>query len=285
MSEEKKDLTSIFELTEENELPGSEAATSQTSAPSIEQTLAAATFEMADSATENPFSDPPAAPEETQMSVQAEAQQEDPPLPEDVGPHEPFDLWIDGPMTAEEKAKLIEILETEKFGIREGDIELQLQGIKVRIPRISEYAGVLLVQALRASRAVFRLVPTQENFMGENVATYASGPVQSEARSEKPVHPAENIPVVASPTLSHSVTFVTIDMLSASASFSSTHMHPNSSTEYQSLLEALQRELKYKAYRKKADAVVNFQVQLIPLTLPTEYKMVASGTAVKYTSS
>jgi len=289
MSEEKKDLTNIFELTEENEAPTQNPQEESTEAftrtvSSDDRTQA---FELTDLPSEPSevthapeFSPPPLGDEVSQI-------QEDPnppPMPEDVGPHEPFDLWVDGHLSPEEKAKLIELLETEKFGIRESDIELQLQGTRVRIPRISEYGGVLIVQALRGSKAVFRLLPSHDSHAPEPSASFSthSETVQS---SDKPVHPAENIPVVTSPTLSNSSSFVTIDMLTASASFSSHHLQPHASTEYQSLLEALQRELKYKAYRKKADAVVSFQVQLIPLTLPSEYKMVASGTAVKYTAS
>ena len=53
------------------------------------------------------------------------------------------------------------------------------------------------------------------------------------------------------------------------------------SMEYQELLERLQREIKYKAFRKGAVGVVGFSIQLTALSTPTHYRVLAMGTAVK----
>ncbi|OFZ70214.1 MAG: hypothetical protein A3K03_05995 [Bdellovibrionales bacterium RIFOXYD1_FULL_44_7] len=54
-----------------------------------------------------------------------------------------------------------------------------------------------------------------------------------------------------------------------------------SSSEYQEVLEGLKREMKYKAYRKGADAVVNFSISLTLLSVPSRYRLTAMGSAVK----
>src|SRR5437764_1503439 len=69
----------------------------------------------------------------------------------------PFSLMIEGTLRPEEREKLIDLISREKFGIREVDLEPQLESGRILIPRISEYAGVLLVQALRNTQARLRL--------------------------------------------------------------------------------------------------------------------------------
>ena len=58
-------------------------------------------------------------------------------------------------------------------------------------------------------------------------------------------------------------------------------LQAESSPEYQMLLEALQRELKFKAYRKRATAIVSFSVQLQQLHMPVHYRVLVTGSAVK----
>ena len=54
------------------------------------------------------------------------------------------------------------------------------------------------------------------------------------------------------------------------------------STEYQRVLDNLQRELKYKAHRKGATGIVSFTIQTVPLTLPSQYRILVVGTAIRH---
>jgi uncharacterized protein YbjQ (UPF0145 family) len=58
-------------------------------------------------------------------------------------------------------------------------------------------------------------------------------------------------------------------------------LQAESPPEYQMLLGALQCELKFKAYRKGATAIVSFSVQLQQLHMPTYYRVLVTGAAVK----
>ena len=77
--------------------------------------------------------------------------------------------------------------------------------------------------------------------------------------------------------------FTVLDVVTASATLSTEVVEAESSAEYNELVEALQRELRYKAFRKGANAVVNFSIKLTGLSLPTHYRLMAAGSAVKTT--
>ncbi len=184
----------------------------------------------------------------------------------------PFSLVITGPLTPQEKEKLLDILSREKMGIQEMDLEPQLQSGKILIPRISEYAGVMIIQAMRGTRAKMSLAPSDQMTesalaSSESHASYSGGEL----------HPVEKIPT--SQTLipgAHP-----IDALVASATLRSNIVEAENSSEYQEILEALQREIKYKAYRKGANAVMSLTIQLVQLDLPTHYRLTVTATAAR----
>ena len=77
----------------------------------------------------------------------------------DQAPSIPFSLMITGTFPDTDKEKLLEILSKNSFGIRGADLEPQFEAGKVLIPRISEYAGVMIVQALRDAPLEMTLAP------------------------------------------------------------------------------------------------------------------------------
>ncbi len=199
----------------------------------------------------------------------------------------PFSLLIQGFLRPEERDRLLDILSRENMGIREMDLEPQLASGKILIPRISEYAGVLLVQALRGAKAQIKLGPSDTIFAtadtrseSEEGLSEVSGESSSSYSSEIS-HPAEQIPLTTDEKLSHLIHFSIIDTLMASATLKATVIEAESSAEYLDIVEALQREIKYKAYRKGAHGVINFKIQLNQLSSPTHYRILAMGTAIK----
>jgi len=201
----------------------------------------------------------------------------------------PFSLLIQGPLRPEEKQKLIELVTQENMGIREIDLEPQLAAGRVLIPRISEFAGILLIQALRATRAQIKFGPSDSIFTSQasredsdintNPAEKAT-PVVETSLPDELAHPAENLPLTTGDQLPGGRAFTLIDLISASAVLKSKIVEAERSAEYHEIIEALQREIKYKAYRKGASAVILFKVQLNPLSSPTHYRILATGTAV-----
>lgn len=206
-----------------------------------------------------------------------------------------FSLMIEGPLKPEEREKLLDVLSRENLGIREVDLEPQFESGRVLIPRISEYAGILLVQALRNARASMRLGPSERIFATESTrdegldgsigASSADAKtlaiMSSPASLTDPSHPAEAIAISTAPSMPNILLPVVIDTVTASATLTGRTVEMEESGEYQQVLDNLQRELKFKAFRKGAEAIVGFKIQLTPLHVPTQYRLLLSGVAIR----
>ena len=74
-----------------------------------------------------------------------------------------------------------------------------------------------------------------------------------------------------------------VEIVSDASFYSLVHemVEAEKSSEYQEILEALLRELKYRAYRRGASGITQLSVQLDPLIQPTRYRLTVSGTAVR----
>lgn len=199
----------------------------------------------------------------------------------------PFSLLITGPLSAHEKEKLLDLLSRHNMGIREVDLEPQFIGERILIPRISEYAGILLVQALRGTRAKLRLGPSDSIFSTEETREEASsidpdlktGELRIQASENTP--PAEQIRISADSTIPDIPTPQFIDSIFASAILEADTVEAQNSPEYEEVLDALIRELKYKAHRKGAIAITHFTLDLTPLSLPSQYRLTVKGSAIK----
>jgi hypothetical protein len=198
----------------------------------------------------------------------------------------PFSVMITGRLTPEEREKLLDLISREKMGIRDVDLEPQFAAERVLIPRISEFAAVLIVQALRATQAELRLGPSDRIF--STADTRASerdsgfpGAAQSEIYSEASLHPAEDVILTSLSQLPDYPHFTVIDVVTASASLTSRAVEVESSSEYREILDALQRELRFKAFRKGASAVLNFTLTLTQLSSPTQYRLTVMGSAIR----
>lgn len=206
----------------------------------------------------------------------------------------PFSLMIHGALRPEEKEKLLTLLSEENMGFREIDLEPQLANNRILIPRISEYAGILLIQALRGTRAQIRFGPSDTIFSTEDTRSSSEEGADEVDENLSSFtsdfsHPAESIPVSSSDRISdvspiRTTQYEVVDTLTASATLKSKTVEAENSTEYQQIIEALQRELKYKAFHKGASSIIHFKIQLTSLSSPTHYRILALGTAVKAVS-
>lgn len=196
----------------------------------------------------------------------------------------PFSLLIDGELTPTEKEKLVDLLNREDMGIREVDLQPQFENNRVLIPRVSEYAGVLIVQTLKTANVRMRLGPSDEIFSTESEEETLSRPKPvstSGSHTGGALHPAESITMTSEGYLPQLTDFEVIDTIVASATLESTMIEAQKSEKYTELLEGLQKELQYKAHRKGAVAIVRLTIQLQPLSLPTLYRLTLTGLAIK----
>lgn len=198
----------------------------------------------------------------------------------------PFTLRVTGHLQSDERARFSDLITRENLGIREVDLEPQFEAGRILIPRVSEYAAVLLVQAIRGASVEIDLAPSDEAEATWN-QSYSASEVSGSHHALPDSHdnPAESLPVTSDSQIPELGPYVVVDAVTASASLSSQSVEAEHSREYQELLEALQRELKYKAYRRGANAILCFQVTLTPLTLPSRYRLTVIGSAVKFAAS
>jgi hypothetical protein len=184
----------------------------------------------------------------------------------------PFTLRIEGKLSPQEAEKLLDVLSREKMDIREVDLEPQLEAGRVLIPRISEYAGVLLIQA-------------KIYFQPSDIDPSASDSVapadfNDSFNTVDAAPSAESLPVTQGDDLPQLGVFQVIDTLLVSGMLTTRSVEALNSNEFTILTESLMRELKFKAARRGARGITHLSIQLTPLTLPTDYRVTVSGTAV-----
>ncbi len=190
----------------------------------------------------------------------------------------PFTLRIEGKLSPQEAEKLLDVLSREKMDIREVDLEPQLEAGRVLIPRISEYAGVMLIQALRGIRAKIFFQPSDIDPSASDSLAPADFNNSFETVVASPS--AESLPVTQGDDLPQLGVFQVIDTLLVSGMLTTRSVEALNSNEFTILTESLMRELKFKAARRGARGITHLSIQLTPLTLPTDYRVTVSGTAV-----
>ncbi len=218
--------------------------------------------------------------------------------PARVNAARPFHLWITGPLAPHEKEKLTELINREDFGIREVDLSVQLEAGRILLPRISEFAAVLVAQALKGSAVELRMQPSDlvSNDLsadGQSASSEAgtvgfAAPREPHSRPTSPIeddHPAERIPVTGEARISGQETLIPVDVLVATGLLREPDWRAESSDAYSELVESLKRELRYKAHLKKADALVGFEARVLesPWLSEKECRIEVRATAVRFT--
>lgn len=211
-----------------------------------------------------------------------------PPVDVHVPASVPFSLMIVGRLKEHEKEKLLMILSRENLGIREVELEHQFAAGRILIPRISEYAGVVLLQALRNANVSLRLGPSEQIFASREAhedpeSELAARPsANTYSRSESAESDADRIPIS---TQSIAKPFQVIDTLHASMNIKSSQLGASVSDVFEESLEALKRQLKHRAFHKQATHLIHFRSDLIPVNHMQSYKLVVQATAVRLQSN
>jgi len=197
----------------------------------------------------------------------------------------PFTLRIKGRLKVYEKEKFLSIINRENLGIREVELEPQFDAGHILIPQISEYVGILLVQALRNAQVEMFLGPAHEIFpnsesLGQDDLIFA-GQNQTGLTTQSGAHPAQEIPLTLEPMLPGRSFKKVIDTFTVSVTLKSAQLESPHNTALDDAIEGLKSQLRQMAYYRKANALLSFRTQVIPLRDETQVKVLAQAVAAE----
>jgi hypothetical protein len=197
----------------------------------------------------------------------------------------PFNLWVEGEFTAEDREKLTELLEREEFGIREVDLELQWETGRILLPQISEYAAMRVAQTLRESALELKM---QANMIEAELPGSQKGlQSQTQTQTHSPaIHPAETIPITSLESIESSPqpeAWETIDTILVTGLLKEPEWKAEQTDAFSKLVESLKRELRYRAHIKRAEALIRFKAEVLTSPWPSasECRVQVSALAVK----
>lgn len=202
----------------------------------------------------------------------------------------PFTVFIEGKLEDDERARLVDIVNREKLGVTELDLEPQFAAGKILIPRVSEYAAVLILSQLRSVKGKMRMGLSEEMNLETAPVSQTQGAVEvnpmlsaftGPGGKDESIHPAEILPVTAAEVLPGFGPFHVVDAVTATASLKIPHGRIEFSPEFRDLSEKLKAELQFKAYRKGANGIIHFSIQVVPLSDPTVFRLLAAGSAIR----
>jgi uncharacterized protein YbjQ (UPF0145 family) len=198
----------------------------------------------------------------------------------------PYSLLIEGPLETHEREALLQILDRENLGIREVELEPQFAAGRILIPRISEYAGVLIVQTLRGSAARMRLGPSEKIYasketLDEEPLIYPPGADTEILVNESETAEANRVILTTDATVPGQETLDALGVIHASTNLKSSHVAKAQDPHFQEAIDRLKHQLRSQARHRGANALVSFKYDLHPLEGQTVYKLVVQGTAVR----
>ncbi len=198
----------------------------------------------------------------------------------------PYSLRIDGILRQHEREALVQILTRENLGIREVELEPQFAAGQILIPRVSEFAGVQIVQALRNSTARMRLGPSDRIFASkeshdEDPLIYPPNPDAEVLITEEVAHQADQVALTTDDNLPGKQILQAMDVLHGSVNLKASHVAQPQSPVFHEAIERLKRQLKFQAHHRGANALLGFHYEFHPLEGQTLYKLVVQARAVR----
>ncbi len=199
----------------------------------------------------------------------------------------PFSLLIEGALRQHEKEALLQILSRENLGIREVELEPQFAAGHLLIPRISEFAGVMIVQALRNSTARMRLGPSEKIYVSKQAEddderlVFPPNANAEILRTEEGPAPSERVVLTPEDSVPGRKVLQALDTLHSSMNLKAIHLAHPQSPLFQDALERLKKALKFQAHHRGANALLGFKYELLPLEGQTVYKLIVQARAVR----
>jgi uncharacterized protein YbjQ (UPF0145 family) len=202
----------------------------------------------------------------------------------------PYSILIDGKLELHEQERLLDIVSRETLGIRTVELEPQLQAGRILIPRISEYAGVQIAQALRNAKVTIRLGLSEKIYQNselrkDNDALFSPKAPNYVRRMEASRESVEEMLLTTDSEIPGMKIKKILDTFQATLNLRAIHVHSPNSAFFQESLENIKKQLRLKAHHKGADALIRFKTELFPLEDNSQYKLLAEAVAVQFESN
>ena len=190
----------------------------------------------------------------------------------------PYHLYLNGNFGPYERDKLLLFITENDIGVNSQDLDLQIRAGKVFFPRISEFAGIKLIQELRDSGLQFRFTPSERDH-DESVHQseglefhYQPAPVDAKPQIPIPVLP-ENSKLAEE--------YIEIDTLQLNQYLKAEIVEAEQSDLFQEILDRMLESLKQKVRIKGGDALGNVVQKITSLRLPSQYQIMIQASVLK----
>jgi hypothetical protein len=190
----------------------------------------------------------------------------------------PFHLHIQGNFDVYAQDKLMLFITEHQIGISSSDLSLQIKSSRVLFPRISEYAGIKLIQLLRDSGLTFSLKESEqytEVANDEGIQYHYSG----EGRRKTDVE-ALDLPILSGHPTALAL-YQEIDSVRADQFVKAEMIEFEKSEILQNVIERMTEALKKKAALKGAHALGKLKQTITPLRLPSQYQISLEASVLK----
>ncbi|MBC7396492.1 MAG: hypothetical protein H7333_03535 [Bdellovibrionales bacterium] len=181
----------------------------------------------------------------------------------------PFHLSLQGTFDPYSRDRLLLFINENPIGINSSDLDLQLKSGRVLFPRISEFAGIKLIQDLRDSGLLFKLTPSSRD---EDEAVQAAPPLVFSYESGTEDAVTSDIPVLPEAGFDPKLWKV-IDSMQMMQYLRAEILEVEKSELFQNLIDRMLEALKRKAKLKGADALNGLTHEVKALRLPSQYQV------------
>jgi hypothetical protein len=190
----------------------------------------------------------------------------------------PYHLYLNGTFGPYERDKLLLFITENDIGLSSQDLDLQIRAGRVFFPRISEFAGVKLIQELRDSGLHFRFTPSERD--QDEVVQQTPG-VEFNFRPE-PADAKPLMPVPVVPEGSKNLAdYIEIDSLTLNQYLKAEVVEAERSDLFQEVVDRMLESLKQKARIKGGNALGGYSQTITPLRLPSQYQVTVQATVLK----
>jgi hypothetical protein len=195
----------------------------------------------------------------------------------------PFHFYAEGKFTFFERDKLLRFITENPIGLSSSELDLQISAGRVFFSRISEYAGIRLIQELRDSRLSFRLIPSDRERDDLRSDTPAIR-IQEAPEGKKSKTVETQIPVVHGAT-AHRAQYEEFDSVQMTQFLKAEMIEVEKSELLQEVVDRMTEAIKQKARLKHAAAISQPEVTLTPLRLPSHYQVQVKAMLLKLKDS
>lgn len=190
----------------------------------------------------------------------------------------PFHLYIQGKFGPYERDKLLRFITDHSVGVSSSDLDTQIQAGKVFFSRISEYAGIRLIQDLRDSGLDFHLTPSDTS----NAEVRGTPEVETFHFSAEAVPEPTRLSIPILPAQSDSLKlYEAFDSIQGVQYLKAETVEIEKSELFQEIVDRLTESLKSRARLKGAQALTDFSRTITPLRLPSQYQIAIEATLLR----